>query len=216
MAEQNEKSALESTAGNQTLQATVAASATIAQMVLSTLTAAPLLGLIPGFMGSLAQGRMERRVKETLQILHDELQSLQRKDEWTDDQLEFLQGAISSMVSTVDQSKLDLLRLAAKRAASDTAAVEQRGAALARTLHALTTAEIAFLVRNFGKRILVAQAVSDRTYDNTIVILSDSEDAIDASGLISAGLLFPAPGTWVASALIWSRTAARVLSLVKP
>lgn len=218
----NKKTTLESVAGHPITGPLISAATTLGSISLSGV-GAPFLGVIPGLIGSLALGRMENRINETLKLVKADLQSLEEKmHQATDNQLTFLLGSVSSMFSTVDPAKLEILRKAAIESIKDGAKVEGDAAAIARTIQNLTAPEASFLAANFGKMIMLSREPGKGNppspFDTDPVWLIDpqSEYGQLTAGLSAQGILVATQGSWEADRMIWTHLGKQVFDLISP
>lgn len=214
--ENNEKTKLESIAGHPTTGPILSAAATLGTTVLSGF-GVPFLGVIPGLVGSLAMGRMENRLNNEFKKLNQDLNALEGKMlAASDQQIAFLLGAVSSMFSTVDAAKLEILRTAAREAIRDESKVEGDAAMLARTIQNLSAPEVGFLVKNFGKNLLMADTPSGPNDNPKSANMIDpfSKDGQLITGLSSQGLILITKVGWSGQNITWTPLAKNILNLI--
>ncbi len=155
-----EKTILETIADNVFLQAAATAIAATAGTVSA--------GVLPVLTQAFAQGRAAARVRADLQDLNDQLEALGDKvKNLSDEQFRLVAGIVSTMLETIDEPKLRLLKVAAINATS-TEHLDAFGAQLmSRLLRDISAAEVSFLARYITTRgVIFRPARSESGDDN--------------------------------------------------
>ncbi len=176
---------------------------------------APLAGLLPSLLDSLARGRQVQRFEQSLKELEAGLNTMHAQvRELSDDQFKVVAEAGSAMFSTVDPRKLDLLKTAALRAVMRPDVVEGVADALSRQLREMSSAEAAFLVRHVNAAGLFISNEEFADPEGTVRVKPGSDEEIAMSGLMSLGLIYARADTWDAQMFEWSPLAPKLAELL--
>jgi len=116
-------------------------------------TANPLVGFLPLLAATPAAIRHKKRVDATLEEISETLQhhdSLLR--ELSDSQYQFMAELVNVVLRTVDQKKLDYLKIAITKGAQAIAMTSEEATQLSRLLRDITADEAQFLVNHIDKK----------------------------------------------------------------
>ena len=149
--------------------------------------------LLPVLLQTLAGERQAARLQAHFGKLEEEFSALGRKiDDLTDAQFKLVAEIAESSRLTVDDQKLELLRLAVRNALNDPEIVSGDVDALARLVRDLSVAEMLFIVENFryfSVRIEKERADAQVGASELLIRPGDPAETV-VSGLIGHGLLY--------------------------
>jgi len=152
----------------------------------------PLAALLPVLTNSFAAHRFEKRIEATLVEINAELQTLRDKvDKFSDAQFRLTVGIVKTIVETIDDEKLRLLKAAVLNVARSDHLESFEAQLFTRILRDISAAEIAFLAKH--RNVSWFSFASPRDADSTFYINSATLDGTLARGLINLGLLVRAP-----------------------
>jgi hypothetical protein len=178
-------------------------------------TVTPLAAFVPFLVDSLASGRQAQRLESMfgeLRVLTE--QNAERLKEMTDDQYKVVNEAISAAFYTINQEKIQLLKRAASNAFLNPDAVAELSDSLSRVIRDISSAEAAFVVKNFGFEMIV---VTDEAIEieKTLAVKPNSMEEIILSGLINLGLLYSKTSRWGTVAFEWSPLVVKLIRLLR-
>lgn len=181
--------------------------------------------MLADLMKSIPAQRAADKADETLRRLRQDMDDLHvRMDQWSDQQYQFVKSMMENIMSTGDADKLEYLKRAALNVALNGSVVEVGGAFLARIIRDITAPEIAYLVANFGSQPLLPEHGLDEANrsslallakDQAMVFVETENDEEVVTGLQTLGLLRNAAARSSAQDLMWTKSAGKVLALVR-
>lgn len=176
----------------------------------------PLSSLLPVLAGTLANGRHQQRVEETLAQMDCELaEHGERLDALTDQQYQIIGEAVRTVYQTIEPRKLDYLKRAARNAIDLPETVPQEAVALGRLIRDISADEAAFVLRNFGYQH-IHRTSGESEHKEALVVHPDSADGLIVRGLSVLGVLEVVDSMWDATMLLsFSRLAAKLIVLLK-
>lgn len=175
----------------------------------------PLLLLVPPLVQTLAANRQTERVEKTLQELAAFAESHPVQVQMvTDSQLHLLNGVIATVLNTIDEQKMQMLKRIFKGATLNPTASEGASDALCRVIRDISAAEAKFVLNNFQFANLFLDE-QEAVQPNTRAVSPSSPDAILFTGLVSLGLLVTSVDTWDVQLYGWSPLVAKLIALMK-
>lgn len=190
--------------------------------VVSTVGVAMLTDLVKSIPGQ----RQADKADESLRKLAQQMDDLHVQiNQWSDQQYQFFTSMIENILSAGDADKLEFLRRAALNAALNGTVVEVGGAFLARVIRDITVPEIVYLMVNFAKQPLLLEPglpeqdkekMSAFATGNAMVIVETENDEEVVTGLQVLGLLRNGSSRNGGQDLVWTRTAGKILTLLRP
>lgn len=159
----------------------------------SSLVAAALL---PMLVNSLAAGRYQKRIKSTLEDLQTELSALEEEiRNISDNQFQFVNEALATILHTTDESKLEYLKTAVVRAIGLSELEAHETTVMSRALRDISVVEIKFLLQIDHREMIIltsAEPSEDQAADETKMFIDPNEGkAAHISGLQALGLVVP-------------------------
>jgi hypothetical protein len=212
----SEKSTIESVAGHPlTTGLTAVATGTAAVLYPDF---APVLGVIPPLIQTLAGERHNERVRFVLISLGEELASMQNAlRDITDSQYQFASEAVGHMLSTVKQEKLEYLRRAVVNNMHNPELTSEWGERLSRLIRDISLAETQTLVELFkNDAVCIADAQPDALPQGMYCAITGSPEARNVEGLIQLGLLQSHAATWDFTRYEWTPLVAKLIALLQP
>lgn len=173
--------------------------------------------LLAPLLQTLAGKRQAARLRAHFEKLEGELKALGDKvEELTDGQFKLVAEIADASRLTVDEEKLELLRIAVRNALRNPAIVSADVEALARLVRDLSVAEIVFMVENFGYSSLriEKEKPDDEVRASELVIRPGTSMETAASGLIGQGLLYTKGASWDSQLYEWSPLVAKLIALL--
>jgi hypothetical protein len=184
-----DRSALEKVTGSLPAEAVAAALAVFdpAHPILS------LTALLPVLNNSLAHGRAEKRIRETLEDLDARLSTQSDHiNRFTDAQYRLTVGIVQTIFETVDEEKLRMLKAAVLNVANSNYLEHFRAQLISRILRDISAAEINFLHKT-REYLWYSFAEKPNVPELTLRLIRGTEDSSLARGLIGLGLIVRAP-----------------------
>lgn len=173
--------------------------------------------LLPTLLQTLAGERQAARLRAHFEKLEEELSVLGEKvRQLTDGQFKLVAEIADASRLTVDEDKLELLRVAVRNALRNPAITAADAEALARLVRDLSVAEIVFMVENFRYSSLRIEKKrpEDEVRDSELVIRPGTPMETAVSGLIGHGLLYTKGTSWDSQLYEWSPLVAKLIALL--
>lgn len=157
--------------------------------VVSTLVAAaanPIAALLPVLTFTLAHGRHKKRIEEEITEIQETLSRKRGFNELlTDAQYKLVSEIVVSILSTVDDEKLEHLKNAVFNTPLQESLKMHDATVLSRVLNNISNEELAFLVECHGKVLSFGELKGEGVFN----IDRFSADGEKVTGLVSLGLL---------------------------
>lgn len=187
--------------------------------VVAAIAGGPLAPLLPVLAKSLAAGRQQLRVEATLIAIQETLaENSAALSRISDEQYKLINEAVLAVLQTTQQEKLNYLRNAIQNSLSVTNFSAHDAVALSRIIRDISAEEAALLIRLFAfEGIQLVDERADKEPASSIFRLSPSSpDAMQVTGLLSLGLLFPPQSSWDGIGVQrFTKLAAKAIALLR-
>lgn len=179
----------------------------------------PLVALIPVLAKLPSALRHKERIDDTLAGIQSDMQDLgERLQHLTDSQYKLVSELLATVMQTVDEEKLNMLRKAVKGSVLDPKLAPDNAGTLSRILRDISADEVRFLTRSFSYdriQVLDPQKGEGEREAGTLRVETGSREAMLVGGLTSLGLLEPGEPVWESSNLLrFSPYVAKLLALL--
>ena len=174
----------------------------------------PLAAFVPFLLQSLATNRHSKRVDAAIKDINSILEA--HRDairDISDAQYRLICETISSLFQSVDQDKIDFLKLAITNALSTDEVTEKNTDYLSRIIRDISVSEVKFLTSSFQYESIFFGDME--TTDKVLSIKHGSEEEVIISGLINMGLLYSKTPTFDSVKFEFSPIVAKLLVLLK-
>lgn len=183
-----QKSTLESLAGSLPTALAVAYAGALAGGL--------LMPLLPVLTNALAAERQRQRVEKALQQITDILANqASRLNDISDNQYKLVNETILTLLQTIDQEKIELLRTAVENTVFSPDISSQDTYFLSRLVRDISVQEVRFIQRNFQNEKISLVVKPMNGGEGVLSIQIQSEDGRIAAGLVSLGVLAAVGGT---------------------
>ncbi|QGZ39020.1 hypothetical protein [Pseudoduganella flava] len=176
-----------------------------------------LLGIVPGLAQSAIAERYVQRTRDALDAMRRDVEAMRIDlDRITEEQYKVASDCGAAVYATIDQAKLDYLRIAFRNSLIDEQACAGVPEALGRLVRDMSAAEIRLLDELFQySAVCIIEDENFQTPEHTYSALIGSIEALNVSGLIRLGLLQTLAPSFDVTFYKWTALAPKLLALVR-